>query len=291
MTFFTIVIPNRNNEQYIKSAIDSVLKQTSRDFFFLISDNHSTDSSLLIIDQYDNGLFTLVTPPSPLSYAEHLYWIVSQVQTPYVVFFAGDDILSYDLIKSYNSSLATTQVAPSFICSPFYSINAYGYIYKCKNWAPRFTGLRDDMAQYFLLGPICNISSVAWNVSILCENPYPTELLETAGNPIDWFLYIKLSLNYPVLLINNPLLYYRVHSHSTGNSNVIKHTSSCIKLFVYLLKHELFHCPQYLSTANSNIRNFRRVVSGGLLYRFSIKLKFTMIQIIGLLKFGFTKIA
>jgi glycosyltransferase involved in cell wall biosynthesis len=291
MIRFTIAIPNRNNEKYLISAINSVLNQTCQDFAFIISDNYSTDASLSIINQYDNDLFALVSPPSPLSYADHLDWIASQIQTPYVIFLAGDDILHPHIIESYLNNLLSSRVSPALICSPFFSINSSGYLFNCKKWHETFSGLRYDMARFFLQGPLCNISSVAWDVSIFTTISYPIDLLATAGNPIDWYLYIKVSLEYPILLINQPLLYYRIHSQSTGNSNVLKHTSSCKELFNYLLQNELRHQPSYSSIALSNMLNFNSYIYNKRFHRFFVKLKNLFVLLLGLLKYRFSRVA
>jgi glycosyltransferase involved in cell wall biosynthesis len=47
-------MPVYNGEKYLRSAIESILSQTYRDFFLLIIDDGSTDSSLQIVRSFDD---------------------------------------------------------------------------------------------------------------------------------------------------------------------------------------------------------------------------------------------
>lgn len=49
---FSVIIPNYNQEKYIRSAIQSVLEQTCRDFEIIVVDDGSTDQSKAIIDEF-----------------------------------------------------------------------------------------------------------------------------------------------------------------------------------------------------------------------------------------------
>ena len=52
MKKLTIAIPNYNKEDLIAETINSVLAQGDKDFEFIIIDNHSTDKSWKIINEY-----------------------------------------------------------------------------------------------------------------------------------------------------------------------------------------------------------------------------------------------
>lgn len=51
-TFFTIGIPTYNRVDYLKMAIESVLKQDFKDYEILIVDNHSTDNTESLVNSY-----------------------------------------------------------------------------------------------------------------------------------------------------------------------------------------------------------------------------------------------
>lgn len=255
----SLVIPNRNNVKYLDACLSSVIRQTDKDFVSIVSDNHSTDGSIEIINSYKERLDKIISPPSPVGYKEHLMWILEQVQTEYVIFLAGDDIAHDELINCYRKSLEKAGGAnPAFVCSPFYYIDDQSNIYNRLKWPRQFCGSRNDMVHTFLKGPICNISSVAWNVNKLKGIHIPEEI----GNSIDWYLYIMLANKNDVLLVNKKLLFYRVHRESTGNSNIIAHTDNCRKLFLYLKENTFKNDAVSLKQIDANIATFNRVIAG-----------------------------
>lgn len=288
MTQLTVALPNKNNQLYLANAIKSILNQSCLDFIFLISDNHSSDSSLKIISSFSTSKYILIKPPRELTYAEHLFWLAKQVTTRYVIFFAGDDILHRNCIQMYSQSLRSSESNPALICSPFYSINSAGFVYRRKIWPGSYAGLRNNMHKRFLQGPICNISSVAWNTEKFLRIKYPSELLEDYGNPIDWYCYILLSTDDFILLVNQPLLYYRVHNQSTGNSNVTKHTRSCEKMFNYLIEYRLSKDSEEYHIALHNLSNFRKVIKSNRssLVRKLLSLRFAIVRFIGILRYS-----
>ena len=57
----TVVMPVFNREQYIETAVDSILNQTFKDFEFIIIDDGSTDSTVEILESYHDKRIRLVT--------------------------------------------------------------------------------------------------------------------------------------------------------------------------------------------------------------------------------------
>jgi glycosyltransferase involved in cell wall biosynthesis len=60
MPKFSVVIPLYNKERHIQRAVNSVLAQTFKDFELIIVDDGSTDSSLNIVQNYDDKRIRLI---------------------------------------------------------------------------------------------------------------------------------------------------------------------------------------------------------------------------------------
>lgn len=277
MSNITIVIPNKNNQKYLKESINSIISQTDKNFRFIVSDNHSDDLSMEIIHLYKDNIDEIITTPYPMSYKEHILWLVNYVNTEYVIFFAGDDVAHQDLIGEYNRiNFNNTKQPIIFICSPFYYINKNSIKYSISSMKKELKLLNNDITYNFIRGPLCNISSVAWSVRDLREVFIP----EYIGNSMDWYLYIVMSKKGNVFYLPKPLLFYRVHNASTGNSNVVEHTKNCILLFNYL-KNEVFKNDIYaLRIINNNLNNFQHVVSNSFTYNIKKYIKNIIFNIV-----------
>lgn len=60
MPDLSVIMPVYNGEAYLHQAIDSILKQTFRDFEFIIIDDASTDGSEKIVNSYEDSRIKFV---------------------------------------------------------------------------------------------------------------------------------------------------------------------------------------------------------------------------------------
>lgn len=59
----TIITPTKNSEKTIKKTLDSVLQQSIQNFEYIIIDSKSTDSTLEIINSYNDSRITIISEP------------------------------------------------------------------------------------------------------------------------------------------------------------------------------------------------------------------------------------
>ena len=52
--FFSVIIPNYNQANYLRKAILSVLKQSYKNFEIIVIDNNSTDHSKEVVNSFHN---------------------------------------------------------------------------------------------------------------------------------------------------------------------------------------------------------------------------------------------
>ena len=89
----SIIIPVYNTEKYIKRCLDSVTKQTERDFECILVDDGSTDESSKILDEYskkDDRYIVLHKANGGVSSARNLGLNVAKGE--YVIFMDADDL-------------------------------------------------------------------------------------------------------------------------------------------------------------------------------------------------------
>jgi glycosyltransferase involved in cell wall biosynthesis len=118
-----IWMPVFNEALFIEKTLISILNQSYREFKLLISDNHSTDGSRQIIENYEknDSRIIIVSPPNHLKSIDHTNFIMSDAlnkisPAKYTLFSGGHDIYSPNLLqilldrseKENNSSIVYT---------------------------------------------------------------------------------------------------------------------------------------------------------------------------------------
>ena len=98
----SIIIPNYNKEQYIKDCLDSVTKQTFKNYEVLFIDDCSTDNSLTIASSYNNINIFKTKERLQAGGARNIG--LKKAKGEYIVFLDSDDYLTdkYALEKLVN---------------------------------------------------------------------------------------------------------------------------------------------------------------------------------------------
>ena len=91
---FTVVISSYNIENYIKRAIDSVLKQDFENYEIIIVDDCSTDNTMKEIENYkENKLKVLKTEKNSGTAGATRNIAIDNARGEYIIFLDGDDTL------------------------------------------------------------------------------------------------------------------------------------------------------------------------------------------------------
>ncbi len=91
----TIIMGAYNCESTLNSAIDSILEQTYQDWFFIICDDGSSDSTLEILEEYSNqypNKFLILRNESNLGLNKTLNRCLQLVDSEFVARQDGDDV-------------------------------------------------------------------------------------------------------------------------------------------------------------------------------------------------------
>jgi len=109
MNNITVVICLYNTENFILETLDSLNKQTLKDFNLLIIDDFSTDSSLDKVKRYFKKNFLestkIVEFEKNMGIAYARNFALNYVKTPLMLFFDADDIAKENLIESLYSKI------------------------------------------------------------------------------------------------------------------------------------------------------------------------------------------
>jgi glycosyltransferase involved in cell wall biosynthesis len=95
----TVLMPVYNAEKFLRQAIDSVLSQTSREFEFLIIDDGSSDTSIDIINSYNDNRIRFIRNESNLGISKTLNKGITLASAELIARMDADDISYPERLK------------------------------------------------------------------------------------------------------------------------------------------------------------------------------------------------
>lgn len=101
---FSIIVPVYNKSKYLRDCIDSILAQSHSDFEIIAVNDGSTDSSLDILNSYEDArLKTVSVCNSGVSKARNIG--IELATKEYVTFVDSDDKLSRTYLESFSKAI------------------------------------------------------------------------------------------------------------------------------------------------------------------------------------------
>jgi len=98
----TILIPTYNQGKFISETINSILNQTIMPNEILISNNHSTDITDLVLAQYYNNKFIKIfKPESHLTMIQNWNFLAKKVETKYFSIISSDDFFEKNFVEEF----------------------------------------------------------------------------------------------------------------------------------------------------------------------------------------------
>ena len=222
MVRISVIIPAYNAEKTIKETIESVLKQTFADWELIIINDGSTDSTLDIVNGFQDGRIQVFSYPNSGASASRNKGF-SHSQGEYIALLDADDLWSTDKLEAQLAALET---------NPQASI-AY-------SWSDCI----DESSQFLRRGGHLTINGDAFPQLLLLD------ILENGSNPLirrkafaaidgfdeslpagqDWDLYLRLAAaGYQFVAIPRTQVFYRI-STSSMSANVLRLESASVKV-------------------------------------------------------------
>lgn len=215
MSFFSVVIPLFNKENFISETIESLLNQSFTDFEVIIINDGSTDQSLNVIQPLIDHRFKFIHQNNKgVSHARNLG--INQSKGKYIVLLDADDFWYPNHLFELKHLISTFPNAGLFC-------NNYEIDYDRKlvlkavfnfNYNSKPLLIKD-----YFKGSIIN--SIAWTSSVAFnrmnfEKIGQFNLKLKTGQDID--LWIRFALHFEVAF--NPIITMRYHNYNDGLSKI-----------------------------------------------------------------------
>lgn len=197
----TVLMPVYNVDAYVSEAVESILSQSFTDFEFLIIDDASTDSTVTLVERYNDARIKLVKKPVNTGLIQSLNMGLTMANGKYVARMDGDDY-------SYPERLAKQIV----VMEDDASIGVCGTWFKLSN---------DNS----IIRHPAEASAVKVGMLSRCVVGHPTAMLRKSTltetgllydpefkHAEDYRLWVALVPHCKIINIPEVLLDYRIHS-------------------------------------------------------------------------------
>jgi glycosyltransferase involved in cell wall biosynthesis len=201
-------MPVYNAEKYINNTIKSILNQTLQDFEFIIIDDASTDSSVNIIESYNDSRIILYKSKKNVGYVANLNKMLNLAQGEFIARQDNDDISHPQRLQRQVDYL--TKNPDVGVCGSY----------------ARFIGRKrglfkvplDDKSIRALMifqCPMIHPSVMIRSSTLVDGLKYDEELCPAE----DYNMWFEISKKYKLANLPCPLLYYRLHGKNISILN------------------------------------------------------------------------
>ena len=210
MPRFSIILPLYNKEPYVLRTLDSVARQTFRDFEAIVIDDGSTDSSAEVVERFldghpDSGMFRLVLQEDRGVSATRNRG-VALATGEYVTFLDCDDWWEPGFLEEIDRLIRRYPEA---------GIYGTGY-YLVKNGRRRVAPVGVDEAFVDGIIDYCDVYARTLCMPLTSDTvAFRRDVFDASGRfregitfGEDFDLWIRIALRYPVAFLNKPLANY-----------------------------------------------------------------------------------
>ena len=195
MPLISVIIPLYNKELFIKKTLLSVLNQTFSDFEILLINDGSTDSSVDIVNSFDDERITIYTTKNKgVSHARN--YGVSKSTSDLIALLDADDLWESNHLENLYS------LYTSFPKCGLYATAYYKRFFNGKKMNAHFNGVSKDyfgvIDDYFLAS---TKDSIAWTSAVLIPKQTFTKISgfdEEMRSGQDTDLWVRIALKEPV---------------------------------------------------------------------------------------------
>lgn len=230
-----IIVPVYNVEEFLPRCIESLIKQTTKNYNIYLIDDGSTDNSGLICDKYSNEYNIIKTfhkKNGGLSDARNFG--VIQATEKYITFVDSDDTVREDYIEKLTFALENSNADISVANYLSVSEKFYYKYNRTKNTFILENSI--DFLKDALLGNKGSLSACAklYSKDLLLKHPFPKgKLYEDMEVIFDIFYSVK-----EIAYINEDLYFYLSRENSIVQSKVTKEHMYGIISCIHMLKKE-----------------------------------------------------
>jgi glycosyltransferase involved in cell wall biosynthesis len=208
MPFVTVIIPTYNRADLLSEALESVFRQTYRDYEIIVVDDGSTDDTPRITEQYKDKITVIRQTNGGRSRARNAG--IAAARGRYIAFLDDDDLWVPRKLEQQVRILEENPTVGLVSCSVHLTREGS----PTRTWSQTTPSGLDAWTEQLVLGDgVHNPSTLLIRKDILCR----IELFDPNVEPCeDWDLLIRLAFRGVRLHhIEEPMVEYRLHQENS----------------------------------------------------------------------------
>jgi len=204
----TVMLPCRNNINYLRESIDSILTQSYQDFELIIVDDFSDEPVWDILDTIKDERVRKYKNDKQIGLPQTLNKIIDLSKGDIFCRQDNDDISHKDKLKL---QLELLQQGNDFIACKYQKINENGnlinstWIDNANKATPEFIK-KNITKESYIVGP-----AVMWSRKVFNTIGYFDPLMKIAS---DYNFFVRILKYFNVRIVNKVLYYHRKHKDS-----------------------------------------------------------------------------
>ncbi len=229
----SVIMGCYNDEKYIRESIDSILNQTVSDFEFIIIDDGSTDSTVDIIQSYDDGRIVLIQNETNRGLGYNLHEGIKMARGKYLARMDADDI---SLPERFKKQIAFLEHNPDVLCigTSFEKIGSLGLRSRLFSKYVHQPSDYQMIKVMLMLGTPIMHPSVMFNGALVRQNSINYDL--TYKKAQDYELWSRIVWDYKIGNIDEIIFKYRYSNQQASNKNRLEQINNSKLIYSRVLK-------------------------------------------------------
>jgi glycosyltransferase involved in cell wall biosynthesis len=240
MPIVSVIIPSYNHEKFIRECIQSVLNQAYQDFEILITDDHSTDQTVVIIESFDDPRIKLYKHFENKGVSVAANNCLRHAKGKYVAWLSSDDAWNPEKLAlqvkylDEHPEIAAVFGKVEWVDESGNTIEEFPYlnVFEVANRS-RYEWLR----QFFVVGNCLSLPS-----SLVRRECYSeTGMFDPVfAGVLDLDLWVRICLKYDIMILDQKLIRNRWISDESNASggNIRNHIRNRFE-YRHILNHYL----------------------------------------------------
>lgn len=200
----SVLMPVYNGEQFLREAIESILKQTFGDFEFLIIDDGSTDNSADIVQSYNDRRIRLLSNEQNAGITESLNRGIMEAKGEFICRMDADDV---SLPERLETQLNYLEENRDVVMTGTWTIriDEQGHRQEVEQYPVRH---QEILRTIFVHNPFAHGTMMLRRNIVQQVGTYDARFLHNE----DYDLWLRIAARYTTANIPEPLVLRRVHT-------------------------------------------------------------------------------